>query len=172
MYSIPTGNVSISGDYKYTSPKTYYLNIPTAAFVPVMESFYNYLNTGSYLELISGNYTLLSCPVYLPQGATVTEFRTYCFDDDASYNVGLRSDLDRQNLNENMLDYMAWNSLSTVGASSSIQAATSTSIIYPTIDNENNQYSIYVNFCSDSCNNNYLCFYGCRIAYTMDTIAP
>jgi hypothetical protein len=166
------GNVKTSGDYKYSSPKTYYLNIPAAAFTSLYASGYNYYNTGAYTYQLSGPSTTLVCPVNLPQGAIVTEFRTYTYDNNATYNVELISSLYTQTLTLGVWDLMAKEWLNTSGSSYNIQPTIDTTIQYATIDNSNNQYWIYINFDANTNNNINLRFYGSRITYTMDTIAP
>jgi len=86
------GDVKTSGEYKYTSPKIYYLNIPTAAFTSQKPSYYNYFNTGQNIYFLEYyDYINSICPVYLPHGATVTEFQVIGCDYDTVYDIVLFS---------------------------------------------------------------------------------
>jgi hypothetical protein len=165
------GNVKTSGEYKYTSPKTYYLNIPTAAFTSISGPGFNYANLGYYIYALTTPNIALICPVYLPQGATVTEFQTYAYDADATYNIELSSELRNRNINSMGFSIMADEWLNTSGSSSYVQVISDTTIQYATIDNQNYQYFIYLYFDSNTYNNISLNFNGCRIKYTMDTVA-
>jgi len=168
------GDVKTSGDYRYTSPKTYYLNIPTAAFAAMAEGYSDsYFNSGYWISTYNSIQFTVTCPVYLPQGATITEFQVYVYDNDATYNVNSQLSLQRRNINSIYFNELAgalW--FNTSGSSSNIQVFSDTTIQYPTIENANYQYFITINFISHAQQNTNLRFCGCRIAYNMDTIAP
>jgi hypothetical protein len=166
------GNVKISGEYKYTSPKTYYLNIPAAAFTSVIEDYFSYYNDGDAIWLLSPSFEIyLICPVNLPQEATVTDFRIYIYDNDTSYDIGIHADLLRRYIYSTSNLQMAEIILITSGSSPLIIFDSDNSIQNATIDNAIYQYHIWIDF-----NAHYYSvferFYGCSIAYTMDTIAP
>lgn len=166
------GNVKTSGDYKYTSPKTYYLNIPAADFNSFCEAQENWINTGDYIYLTPPNTIIqLRCPVHLPEGATVTEFQTYLYDNNTTSDITLSISLKGRYIYSTSIFNMALLTVNTAGSSTSIQAFTDTTIENPTIDNENNQYWIFATYNPHSYYG-LSRFYGCRIAYTINTIAP
>jgi len=113
-----------------------------------------------------------NCPVSLPQGATVTEFLTLYLDEQDSANLHMDSILKVRPMMSTHSNTMATLSFNSGGADPGVQSHSTSSITYPTIDNANNQYFIYLVFSVGDFTYDYLRFYGCRIAYTMDTIAP
>ena len=165
------GTVTTSEKYKYAAPKTYYLNIPTADFQSRQEYSYHHHNNGFVIYTLSPNTNvILICSVYLPQGATVIEFQTYLYDEGA-YDIELEAYLFGRYIYSIEPFILAELIVGTTGSNTNIQAFTDSAIENSTIDNENNQYCIVIGFnpgiysFSES-------FWGCRIAYTMDTIAP
>jgi hypothetical protein len=166
------GNVKTSGEYQYTSAKTYYLNIPPAAFTSISASDFNYVNAGYCTYPYNGPISRIYCPVYLPQGATITEFRTYLYDNNPTYNIELESMLNKRSINIIAPYNMADEWLNTTGSGTSIWTTIDNTIQYATIDNENNQYYIYVNSDANTDYSTTLLFFGCRIAYTINIIAP
>jgi hypothetical protein len=84
--------VSLAFSGTAPSPKKIqYLNIPTAAFTSVDEGDLinkDYVNLGSGIFLYGTNTQLsLVCPVYLPQGATVTNFSVFFYDTSATTDL-------------------------------------------------------------------------------------
>ena len=68
-------------DFKYNTPKVHYLSVPSSAFIASSNtySYYNCGGSGGAAILTPGS-GILSAPVYLPQGATVTGFKVYFYD--------------------------------------------------------------------------------------------
>jgi hypothetical protein len=169
------GTVTTSAEYKYTSPKTYYLSISTAAFQSTYsESYYNnYFEI--YLEPPDTQLSLV-CPVNIPQGAKITEFQAYLYDNvGLDIDIALQADLWFKNVTTHT--WGGWDlaniNVSTTGTYYGIQAFTDTTITNHTIDNENYQYMIHIILTTDDWYHYFdLRFYGCRLAYTVDTIAP
>jgi hypothetical protein len=169
-----SGDVKTSGEYKYASPKTYYLNIPPAAFTPFYEGGATeniYINEGSNIRLLNSNHINIVCPINLPQGATITEFRCFVYDDSPVDNMVFGAILWQRLVFSTSQEAMAETNFISTGVNYSIQSCFDNTILGPTIDNQNFQYHISVGI-SVTGNTNYIQFFGCRIVYTMDTIAP
>lgn len=168
------GNVTTTGEYKFTSPNIYYLNIPTANFQSCIRYFPAdaYINTGYQIYLIEP-YTIIEliCPVYLPQRATVTELEYYLYDNHASYNIEAWMTLNRRHNSLPSIEGLSQLVATTSGSNNYVQANSTSTIDHPTVDNKNYQYYIYFMFNPHHYSSD-LSFYGCRIAYMMDTIAP
>lgn len=56
-----------------------YLSIPAAAFIP-RENDYLYLNLGGFVESLDTDMIILTAPVFLPHGVTVTKLTMYAGD--------------------------------------------------------------------------------------------
>jgi hypothetical protein len=57
--------------FKYTAPKTGFLSIPAAAFIPTSLAN-DYVNNGDTLGPTTSNQTCFVAPVHLPQAAKMT----------------------------------------------------------------------------------------------------
>ena len=150
--------------------KTYYLNIPTAAFTSCYPDSFpeaGELINDEYMTFYMNTPPLqrVTCPVYLPEGATITEFRIYGFDYSSGNNMNLLAQLHRKAINDPYGVYIALVSFASAGSSGSVQNASATSISNPIINN-NYQYWITVQF-TCTAQDYLLRFYGCRIAYTL-----
>ncbi len=69
------GDVTTTGEYKYETPRQHYLSIPPSAFIPMLNVDYShgqFPNLRVRMNVYAGR---LTAPVYLPDGATITEFR-------------------------------------------------------------------------------------------------
>jgi hypothetical protein len=171
-------DLRVTGEYTYSSPRTYYLNIPAAAFYPnmlsdeiwVVSDVYAYIAGGGTIYPFSIQAT---APVQLPQGATVTGFRLYYYDDLTLLSISLAGHLSRTRVIPDIPNtvWMASISATTSSNGNQIQFFEDTTISYATIDNENYQYTAYVSFIVDPSPNSGLRFYGARVAYTVDTVA-
>ena len=170
-----SGTVTTSGEYKYASPKTYYLSLSAAAFQSsYSETYYN-----NYFEIYlvpTDTQLTLVCSVNLPQGAKITEFQAYLYDGQGIDDIALQADLWFRNITKfKFVDFgnLANINVSTTGTYYGIQVFTDTTILNHTIDNKNYQYMIRTILTIDDWISSFdLRFYGCRIAYTIDTIAP
>jgi hypothetical protein len=167
------GDVNTSGNYTYSSPKTYYLELPAAAFNPVFPSDTdNYQNNGCYIYFYSDTSHYLRSPINLPHGAKVTEFRVFAYDNTSVDHMDIAVSLLRRPIYETDVLSMAYFSFTPSGHSDTIQTAYDNTISYATIDNQNNQYYCGAHITLSCDGNEHLRFYGCRIQYTMSTIAP
>ncbi len=147
------GNVQIDGatsEYKYGTAKTKQLSIPSVAFQSEKSNLYTsnsivgQIYTVATTTLSLGYASYYSAPVYLPDGATVTNFEAYVVDEDATYNISL---------------CQLWRSTSTVGtqygtsstmaqtsatsgSNTNIQILSDNTITSPLIDNANYYYFV------------------------------
>ncbi len=174
-----SNDIRVNGEYHYSSPQTYYLNIPTPAFVTqglddetwVTYAYYAYIADGSAVAPYS---VKVLAPVNLPQGATVTGFRLYYMDD--LWGAGLtisgsliRSRVTHDTMSTVNLAYIA--STDSSGDDDDIDFVEDTSIVYDTIENRDYQYAISVQFTVPSPTiGSALRFYGARVAYTVDRV--
>jgi hypothetical protein len=171
------GNVQIPGsnDYLYSSPKQKYISVPANALLSMRPQLYNfYLNTyvagydgesgyGYFNDGTAGADAVATAPVYLPDGATVTELWVRYFDGDASYNLTVS--LERKS--HGTINNATMASFTSIGNSSGPSSAPSqsiTAITSPVIDNFNNAY--YVKFKAKQANTS-LGILDIRIGYTV-----
>jgi hypothetical protein len=169
------GDVETSGNYKYSSAKTYYLEIPAAAFTVTMPDDTNSVESytvNGYWYVYDGNNLHLMCPVNLPYGATVTEFRVYAYDNTAANHQDIDATLYRRYVMSTSLSTMAKIVWTPSDGGDTIQTNYDNTISYATIDNQYYQYFIHIINDISSDGNTLLRFYGGRIQYTMDTITP
>ena len=161
--------------------KTFYYNLPPAAFTPVL--FSTDAPRGNFLSgewfslspplLLSG----LAAPVQLPDGSEVTDYTCYVYDADTTENISGNSPAyiwRRPILSPDKEPISTEFNMGTTGDSTSIQSFSSPSITSPTIDNSQYVYGAYVLYKITDSPSSYinLRFYGCRITYTLDVIQP
>ncbi len=174
------GPVSTNSNYTFSTPKTFHLQVPTAAFTEGYSKS-DFFNNGNGYIVITGNAEELAtyrvevtAPVNLPQGATVTEFVVYYYDNTNTQGWTVEADLWRRPILGTAQSAMASISVTTTeaGQSSSILTTLDNTIANSQIDNQYYQYSIYVILDSDQAYSSHLRFYGCRITYTLGTLQP
>ncbi len=137
-----SGNLTASGDVKanrvvYSSPRTQYFVVGSEGFVPGSNVDYvnTYGNGGAYISA-SGGHALVA-PVHLPQGAVVTGFKVFFYDNSSGdMTVALQ------------LQYMTGGGYASLAQVSSSGIAgydnrTTASISYATIDNTIRSYHVY-----------------------------
>jgi hypothetical protein len=171
------GDIQISGDYKYSSEKTYYYNVPVDLF-RLRDSaqdnqwyiaIYGYGYIKSYSTFAS---VALSCPVYLPDCATVKNIKVYYYDNEPTLDASFYFFLYRRSVASTSSDFMGGCTPSFTGVSTAIQNELDDTIDYETIDNRVYQYYITGTWTQSLVAGDTLRFYGCRIEYTMDTVNP
>jgi len=147
------GNVRIPAvnDYLYATPKTKYYSISSSAFTSENSNTYDKKYIGSELYAVSAHTTTLTsglatyflAPVYLPDGATITELKAFVVDNDVNYNISVvqlwRADSPPGTTASPQI--MA-NAGATTGSNSNIQALTTNSIANPIINNLTHSYFI------------------------------
>ena len=183
VLTIKGTDVSNAGEYKYTAAKTFVKQIPVSAFQIavyqlVSSNEISYMADG-YIEYDAlAPYTLLTAPVSLPDGAVVTEFKLYYYDNDNddsfSSTVNPNFNLKRRGVLQKTAQKVAGINFTTEGlaSSDSVRALSTTSISYATIDNANYQYFIYGEAYPYMNDENKLFFYGASITYTLTTLKP
>gem|GEM_PF-2951344 len=166
------GNVTAGGNFTYSSAKTYYLSISAAAFNP-SASDDTWWNNWAYGYISGGTSPFdmwLHCaPISLPQGAVVTGLDLYYYDNDATYDVTATLYLFCRGNTATSGFTIAQVSITSSGSSTNIQTASTTA--NTTINNQDNQYTLALHWVVPNVSGN-LMFYGCRIKYTITTLAP
>jgi len=176
-----SGDIQVSGDYKYTSPKTYYYAMPATDFIPKsdndieLDSWVYSSTGGALIDAISADdYEIqLIGSVHLPQGATITNFSLEYMDGESTHDLTVTAWLyNRTNPS------WAGVAIAQIGPSTSsgdswgtVKSFYTNTISNATIDNEHSTYYINILWEVETALY-YLSFYGCRIEYTIDTIVP
>lgn len=161
------GSIEVDGEYTYETPKTRTISIPINALNQkrnnsssanaflIHESYVaGYYGESGYCYFSGGTNAVdavATAPIYLPQGAVVTELKVKWFDSNTTVNAILS--LERIGFNTINNDQMA--AISTTGSATSVSGlATSTdnTILNGTIDNTN--YSYYVKMFSKEATTN------------------
>ncbi len=88
------GNAEISGDLTtsvitYSEAHTHYLSIPAAAFIPNTFDNFHRASNGTYFTSLEYDGTMVAA-VYLPDGAKVTSFAAYVYDNDTNLDLTVR----------------------------------------------------------------------------------
>jgi hypothetical protein len=170
------GDVKTSGNYKYSSPKYYSLAFPDAAFIEDQPRDNTYHHDSDGFGYITGSVLylgkVLTCPVNLPQGATIQYLEIFYYDNTNVDNLAIDADLYRRPILSTSFNYVCSGNAFTSGQSTSVQWMDySANTNYATVDNNQYQYYIYIVFNQHTYSGNAMRWYGCRIQYEMDTIA-
>lgn len=133
-----TGNLSLP-KVIYTTPREHVTSVSSEAFFPI--SNVDYQNGGGQggAWKPAGDTGVMAAALQLPDGATVTKFRVYFYDNSAQ---NLDISLDYQGLMTG--GYGSLGSVTTSGATAAYTYLETTSITNPVIDNINNGYLIWV----------------------------
>ena len=141
----------------YSSPRTHYFRVGGEGFLPGSNVDYSNSYGMGGANIVSGNGAMAT-PVHLPQGAVVTSFRVFFYDNSSStLSVSLA--------------YVpatgGYNHLADVDSSgiSGYASRTDTSISYATIDNTLNSY--HIRAYSSSWDDNNLRIMGALVTYTV-----
>jgi len=141
------GDVMTTGDFLYSAAQTRHFSIPIRAFAPFSHDMpWTVLPTGAGDYLTSSSFgggvaVELAAPVYLPDGAAVTEFRAHMIDDTTDFDITVS--LRRAAVGNSPPSVMA--SVSSSGAPGPVNLADST-ISSPTIDNSQFVYWVQANW--------------------------
>lgn len=166
-----TGAVRVSGDVKvdsltYAAPRTRYLSIPPEAFHPQLTTQPGNMGQGQGEAYLDSSVTVgwLHAPVYLPDGAVVTEMRVHVIDQSATsdLSVNLRA---RALQVHSLTPYTEMATVTTSGTAPGVQSRDDTTINQPIIDNAVSGYCISVG-CTDWAGTATV-IKGVRIAYTV-----
>jgi hypothetical protein len=165
------GAVSVTGDAKagsftYAAPKTRYLSIPPEAFHPQLTTQSGNMGQGQGEAYLDNSVTIgwLLAPVYLPDGAVVTEMRVHVIDQSATadLSINLRS---RALQVHSPAPYTEMATITTSGSTPFVTSPSDTTINQPTIDNASMGYCISVG-CTDWAGTATV-IKGVRITYTV-----
>ncbi|KPL20029.1 MAG: hypothetical protein AMJ92_00905 [candidate division Zixibacteria bacterium SM23_81] len=173
-----SGDARVSGAYRYSTTKTHYLNMPACEFQQADAGDDDYYVLHEWgCGFVFGDalpyVTTLYSPVHLPDGATVTEFRVYYYDNEAGEDIDVNARLVRRHNYESMLTtQMAQITLTTSGSSTSVQSSSDNTIDSPTIDNSPYQYLVSVFWDQHNTESFNMRFFGCKITYTIDKLNP
>lgn len=174
------GDVSVSGDFLFDAPRTFYKNVPGSLFVPTNNTDVNlgrqWNKLFNYIAVFGAasfpNSTGFLAPVDLPDGAIIVNVTLYCYDNamggDATFNLFVyRRDL-TATLVEGVLLGGGGFSKATSGASTSIQSASQIALSgREVIDNQNYMYEMSASIMLATVASQDLRFYGARIEYTL-----
>lgn len=156
------GNIEIpaANDYMYASAKTNYSSISPVAFIPESSTYFRNSVSG-YVHLSGGTFPStgeIHAPVYLPNGAYITEIRFYLYDNDATYDFIY-------------LQLFRYTMTSGASSFSSVTIPTGTYALSSyattpnwTVDNSIYQYMLRIGLPQNSTNHR---IYGVRITYTV-----
>jgi hypothetical protein len=166
---VSLNDVVVGDDLTYASPRTYFYEVPAVVFVSGYDALY-YEPFGS-VKLTSAAYADLFAPVRLPDGAQVIGLRGYYYDNQALDDGHFGLTLSRRGVTAATQSSMAHTSFDSSGVSTAVQSSVDVTIASPVIDNENFQYFLRLEFFNDDTFIDTR-FYGARISYTLDTLAP
>ncbi len=170
-----TGNLTVNGStyvgsaYRYSSPKTYYLNVSSVAFqpgYPTNDAVWQNDYLGSYLSSGTATYKFVYAPVYLPAGAVIKELRSYTFDSNTN--------------NFSMTAYLRYRPSTSTGYGNVATVSVASNWADTTIHQNyiaashtvstNNQYFILINW-NQPVKGMSQRFFGLRIAYTLSYVS-
>jgi len=171
------GDVRITGDLDFVTPKTGTFDIPAATYntSSPTEDDPATKSTSGYMYISGGTPSYSSteiAPVRLPDGVTITRFSCYYYDGTTTGDMGGTAYLRRRPRLSTSGTSLASVSLSTSNFNSTVvQEGVDTTILNPVVDNAENSYFSYV-FFSPSTNSIFLRFYGCKVEYEATTFSP
>jgi hypothetical protein len=169
------GNIVVpaANDYMFNNPKTRYLGVSFNAFTSREPDDYDFvydLSNKPYRFFRNGGviFGYAHAPVYLPDGAIITQLKSWVYDNDAATFV--RSKLYRH-------DYGSTNAAVLVATSETTAAFAATTVQELTADAitafqvvDNSQYAYFLQFEASNSNTEELRLYAVRIEYTVDRV--
>ncbi len=153
----PAAQAVTDTTFKYTTPKTGYLQIPPAAFMP-NRGDRGYFIDGQKIAPVMAEMTCFVAPINLPHAATLTRL-TFWY----TRANGTRFDLNvsRQRMSDGDTDSVFTSSPAVTGT---VRQARSVSVVDESVEVVDNQgYNYWIDFCAESSET---FFYGARIIYT------
>lgn len=169
------GNVTTNGDFKYKTPRTKYLNIPATAFIKddtYSDALWNL--SASYNHISAGPSSVVQAyaPVYLPDGAVIQSV-SISYIDNHSSDLDIIFALYRRSYTATSSTTVASATTTSTGTNSSMKILTDSLNSPHVVDSNNNYYNMYLNWDPVTSTSTYnQRFFGARIAYTIDTLAP
>ncbi|GAB5538949.1 MAG: hypothetical protein Salg2KO_10520 [Salibacteraceae bacterium] len=164
------GDIEIDGEYTYESTKTRYLSIPAHGFqllntisgTGTANTEVGGVSAGNYLYTTGSTGDLhLFAPIYLPDGAIVTDVDFYVYDNSGAGDC--TGYMYRQNHTSTTNSFMAITPSTTV-SSGAVQTLNDNTIADPTIDTQNYNYHLRYTARGNDVN---LRLYSARITYTV-----
>ncbi|TFH64335.1 MAG: hypothetical protein E4G91_06130 [Candidatus Zixiibacteriota bacterium] len=141
------------------------LAVPSAAFVPSSNT-YSYARSVGYLRNTTTGSQIYFAPVFLPNGATVTDVKATFYDNDGSYNGSIQLiKIYMASGGEILMAYEA--TTSTPGFSTIVES----SIFSETVSNDGYNYYLIASLQYGSSSLN-MRFYGAEIVYTITKPLP
>ena len=166
-----SGDVLVTGNYTYAAPKTFYYQLPAAAFNK-SDDFSASWNQNGYMAYMSNGMNLYAyAPVNLPEDATATGLACDFYDNDSAEYLDFSASLKLRTIGDNTCSTIGSVNATTSGPGYSAAVSTVSSAFSHVVDNANNQYYISLEW-RISTTSGGLRFYGCRITYTMTTLNP
>ncbi|HMT96388.1 MAG TPA: hypothetical protein PKC62_06845 [Ferruginibacter sp.] len=162
----PVNKLEVNGDitannYKYTSLKTDFVSIGGADFNAVLSSEETFMNTAvPGIQMLNGTYGVIA-PVHLPNGATITNFKVYLFDNSVAQDLNVVL-----SWGDHLAGGLAMASVSSSAAVGDAVVSTN-SISNAVIDNTSRYYFISANSSSGSWSNASLRLKRVQITYTI-----
>lgn len=156
-------DTSSANTFTYSTPKTRSISIPPEAFHPAMTSQVGVFGGGTGMAYLDSAVAAgaITTGLYLPHGATVISIDAYVYDNSAASNLIV----DISTRTNTSTGYVTMASVTSSGASASVVTLTTSTITAPTINNDTNNYMVWV-FCSDWQGGN-LGIKGVRVRYTV-----
>jgi len=176
--SVKAGNLEVTGEYRYSSTRSHYYQMPPSEFAGDRASDYCQWSEKGFI--CNGEVgVLLFAPVHLPKGSTITSVRAYYYDNDDTLGFAyIWCNLLRRTPISVTSDMLSHTSNATTDSfASDIVLQSTDSTIENSVVDENYQYyveiymqrtysAMYIESTRD------VNFRGVRIAYTMDTVSP
>ena len=167
------GDMETDAEFKYTTPKTFYLGVPACAFALNDSTQAGVRFAGRRMYTENGDIVYAQAPVQLPQGAVVTAIRAYYQDiaviHDLSFTLKfvIAPYTSASYMNEAQLD------VTTSDQGTGLEFKEVPTISSPTINNSDSQYILYLDYQQTGFETiGSLGFYGCRIEYTLQELKP
>lgn len=165
VLTVTSSDVEVTGEYKYTAPKTYYKWVAEYDFT-------RFLTEMSTLRIAFG-------PVNLPDGADVQKIVCYLVDDDAAEywdNLAIAyyaTDANGVDLNASVTYPTPTNTNSSVATAYTLPTTgTLSGVAYDPVDNASYNYHLEVSPTKSSASASDLKFTGCRIEYRLSAVSP
>lgn len=177
-----SGDVVVSGAYRYATPRTGHAWVPASAFqrryqgpdVPYGLEF-----GSAYLHLIGSSaaypppYSLdFTAPAALPHGATVTGFTCFVYDSHPSGDVlSMSVALERTVFPFTVQGVAGISAVATTGTPGTVSFSAPT-IVNAVVDTESATYGVFLQWRVDTVSSvvQMLGFLGCRVAYEHDSV--
>ncbi|MFT4546216.1 MAG: hypothetical protein ACI8XO_003507 [Verrucomicrobiales bacterium] len=170
-------DIVATGDFKYSSPKTHYLQIPATSFDADYFDFdfSNYVrNSDGSIHIANASSSMsFFAGVQLPEGATVTQVE-FAYKDNSGDQDFTDMDFHLKRVefgHTSSVNLAAMTNRSTSGQSSNVFVATDFSILSGIINNQLYHYYLQVDL-EVGLARSQLTFNGVRITYTTTKVAP